>query len=223
MIRWWDSLDIFMQVLYCIAIPSTILLIIQTILIIIGYDGGDGVDGIDGIDGMGDIGDVSDMSTTAGDIISGHPDVDYYESGFHHDISDAADFRLFTFQGMVAFFCVFSWTSIGGIHSGMNKGISLLIGLLFGMIIMFLIGKVIQWSRNLSQSGTMDLRNALGETAQVYIPIPPAGKGSGKINVTLQGSLSEMTAISYGDKQIETGETVRVIDIKGDALVVERD
>ena len=48
---WWGSLDIFTQALYCVAIPSTLILVIQSVLIIIGL--GDGAPDINVSDTSG--------------------------------------------------------------------------------------------------------------------------------------------------------------------------
>ena len=65
MFAWWDSLSLISQIFACIAIPTTLVLIIQTILMFIGLDG----DGIGDMDGdfsldhdISDIGIHPDMS-----------------------------------------------------------------------------------------------------------------------------------------------------------------
>ena len=45
MIQWWNSLDTFARIYAFIAIPSTLVLIVQTILLMIGLNDGD--DGLD--------------------------------------------------------------------------------------------------------------------------------------------------------------------------------
>ena len=43
MTAWWEGLSAMLKVLYCIAIPSTLLLVIQTILTLTGFgEGGAG-------------------------------------------------------------------------------------------------------------------------------------------------------------------------------------
>lgn len=228
MVAWWDSLDNFVKVLYCIAIPSTIILVIQTILIIIGFDGGDGIDISDtsGLDLGGDIG-VDGIDINGVDIDVNLHDIDLtnhnIDQQIHENMTDVSDFRLFTLQGIIAFFCVFGWTSIGGVNGGMNKVLAVLLGIVFGFIVLFLIAKLIHWSRHLVQSGTMDIRNAIGERGEVYLIIPSKGNGHGKVNVTIQGRMTDFDAITEEDKCINTGEFVRITDIKGDTLVVERD
>ena len=59
MLNWWNSLIPAQQILALIAIPSTLILIIQTIMVLIGFgDGGDGgdVDADDVLDGDTDDG-----------------------------------------------------------------------------------------------------------------------------------------------------------------------
>ena len=38
MVAWWDSLSLAAQIFACVAIPATLVLIVQTILMLIGAD-----------------------------------------------------------------------------------------------------------------------------------------------------------------------------------------
>ena len=43
--EWWDGLSLLLKVLYCIAFPSTLILLVQTLLSMFGFhDGGSGHD-----------------------------------------------------------------------------------------------------------------------------------------------------------------------------------
>ena len=67
MLNWWNSLIPAQQVLALIAIPSTLILVIQTIMVLIGFgDGGDGgdVDADDLLDGDTDDGRKSEPVQT---------------------------------------------------------------------------------------------------------------------------------------------------------------
>ena len=67
----------------------------------------------------------------------------------------------------------------------------------------------------------IDIRNLLGQKGSVYIPIPESGKGQGKIMVSAGEVYGEFAAITDEEETIPTGKTVRVIDIRGDLVVVE--
>ena len=230
--EWWEGLSTVLKVLYCIALPSTLLLLIQTLLAIIvgAHAGGAGFDvsdtsGID-FDGGGMHGgfDVhTDISGAAmHDMSLGHD----MAGGHSVDGGNPSDFgtmRMFTLQTSVAILTVFSWTTIVAIQGGLPQGLAFAIGFALGFIVMFAIAKIVQLSAKLAENGTLDVRNCLGLTGTVYIPIPGKGQGEGKVNVTVQGQLRELSAVTAGEETIRTGTQVRVTDLRGDTVVVERE
>ena len=38
LIEWWNSIGLISQIFYCIAIPATLILLIQTVLMLFGFD-----------------------------------------------------------------------------------------------------------------------------------------------------------------------------------------
>ena len=216
---WWDGLQLTEQILYCIAVPATLILIIQTILMLIGLgDSGAGINPSDtsGLD-MPDVFDGGDGFDVADSI-----DTDMSD----HDISshtDIADFRLLSVQSVIAFLCIFGWSSIAAISVGMPAWGAIILGAVLGFGAMFLVAKIIQWSSKLTQNGNFNMKNLLGESGTVYIPIPPNGEGTGKINISCGERFMEFDAVSEGDKTLSTGSAVRVVDIvAGSTLVVEK-
>lgn len=228
MTEWWSTLDLFQKVLYCVAIPSTLILVIQTILVLFGIgEGGEGANYSDtsGIDFDSDVSGVDfdgSMSTDGVDM-SGSGDIDHNAVSHEGTSSaDAASMRLFTVQTVMAFMCVFGWTTIAGYNSGSSSWRAAVVGGLFGIIAMYLIAKLAQLSTRLSDSGTFDPKNAIGIEGSVYIPIPAGGSGNGKINIVVQGRLMECDAMTEEDYGLSTGDNIRVTDIVGDVLVVEK-
>lgn len=136
--------------------------------------------------------------------------------------ADFASMRMFTLQTIVAFFTVFSWSSIVLVSSGVYPALSTVIGFVLGLATMLLVAKIVQLSARLAENGTADYKNAIGETATVYIPCPPKDHGLGKVNVMINGQLREVTAINNGDELIKTGTQVRIIDLQGDTVVIEK-
>ena len=42
---WWNNLQLVEQILYCIAVPASLILIIQTVMMLLGLgEGGEGID-----------------------------------------------------------------------------------------------------------------------------------------------------------------------------------
>ncbi len=218
MTEWWNGLDAVLRILYCIAIPSTLVLVIQTILSLLGgFEGGRGVDFSDtsGIDfhGGSDISEMADASDMGG-------------SGQFADGGNPADFSIMsmiTVQGIVTFLTVMGWSSIVAIGAGTPAFLSILVGIALGFVCMYAAARILHASRRLTESGTLDLRNAIGEAGRVYIPIPAAGNGTGKITMQLQGRYIECDAMAFGSEMLPTGEMVRVTDVRNDILIVEED
>jgi hypothetical protein len=63
----------------------------------------------------------------------------------------------------------------------------------------------------LQSSGTIDIKNAIGQQGTVYLTIPATG--SGQVSVAVQGSLKIFDAVSEGNKKIPTGEKIKVINV----------
>ena len=213
-IEWWDGLDGILKMLYCIAIPATLVLVIQTILSLHGgFEGGGGID----------------VSDTSGLDFHDGSHIDNSDTDWDHNFSDGGnpvDFSIMsmlTLQGIATFLTVLGWSSIAAIASGSSPTLSILVGLALGLFAMYAAARLIHASRKLVENGTLDLRHAIGETGRVYIPIPAEGKGEGKITMQLQGRYTECSAMTLENRMLSTGEMVRVTDVRNEVLVVEED
>ncbi len=207
MTAWWEGLSAMLKVLYCIAIPSTLLLVIQTILTLTGFgEGGAGAN-------------PSDTSGLDLEVDSADTEIDLELDGADADIGTL---RLFTFQGIVAFSTTFAWVAICLVKGGMQSAPALLLGGLCGAAIMYVVAKLLQVSAKLAENGTFDIKSAIGESAQVYVMIPGGGESGGKITLTLSARFVELNAITEGTESILAGSVVRVTDVVGDTVVVER-
>lgn len=213
MSEWWSSLDILMKMLYCIAVPASVLLLIQTVISLLGFgDNGAGIEmsdtsGLD-LDSASDINDIPDISDMPAAQDGSNP-------------MDFSALRLFTLQGMIAFFTVFSWTSIVSINSGTPAILGILIGLVLGFAVMVLVAKLIRVSAKLAENGTLNIKNCIGEIGEVYIPVPANNQGKGKIVINVQGRLAEIEAVTLSDTTLSSNTAVRVTDVYADVVVVE--
>lgn len=189
--EWWDSLSQISQVFATVAIPATVIMILQTILLFFGIGVGDDVDIAD---------DVDDIN---GDALDG---------------SDGLS--LFTIRGIVAFFAVGGWTGIAVDNIGAPKTLSVLLSLIAGSAALFGIAYLFKFALKLQNNGTLAIENAVGKTGEVYIPIPANRKGSGKVMVTVQERLCELVAITSEERELKTGEFIRVVESIDDQTVL---
>ena len=212
MLEWFRS-DPIMALMYIFAIPATVILVLQTILLLFGVGGEDGdLDSDTG--GIGDA-DASDMDTD----VDTDTDIDgEIDGGFDGDTG----LRLFTVRGMVAFFSVGGWAGITAIKLGAGRLLAVIIALVMGIAALFLVALFFKLIPRIQHNGTMRLTNAVGSIGEVYITVPANSSGSGKVNVILQSQFSELTAVTYADRALRYGEKVRVTGTIGEnTLIVE--
>lgn len=192
---WWNGLDLTEQIFALIAIPSTLVLLIQTLLMLFGI--GDGVDTDLDLDGDG----IPDMDVSPDDFGSLH---------------------VFSIRGIAGMLCIGGWSGLVMYQAGWSLWLTVLLSVVFGVITLLLLGYVMYGVSRLQSSGNMDIKTAVGKTGTVYIPIPAGRSGQGKVNVTLNETFMELEAVTQADRRLRTGETVRVTgtDDRG-VLIVE--
>lgn len=211
MFAWWNQLDLLEQILYVIAIPSTLILIIQTIMLLfgLGHDGDADVD--HDLDHDFDVDLDHDAPMEIHD--SGACGVDH---DFDHDAHDGsasdhdAGLRLFSLRGIVAFLAVFGWVAIAMLDLNVTIFLALPIALVAGFAAMSLVAVVIMFSLRMQQSGNLDLNNTVGKIAEVYVPMEKGEKG--KVTLVVQERFSEFDAVCM-EQGLKTGQQVRVVGV----------
>ncbi len=206
--QWWQSLGLGTQIFYCIAIPATLVLLIQTVSMLFGID--DGAEA----DFDTDVGDTDIDDGIFGDDI---------DMGDDLDVSALDSLHIFTFRGIIAFFVVFGWVGATMLANGINLFITLPVAFVCGALMMFAIAYMFKGVMRLRQSGTVDNRNAIGAAGKVYLEIPPSRSGEGKVNIMLQGAYVEKNAVTDEGEPIPTGSEIIVVGLSGGTtLVVKR-
>ena len=214
-INWWNSLSVASQAFACAAIPATLILLIQTLLMLIGIGNES--------DGFGD--DVAD--DLPDDVPDDLPDTDgVFGDNEISDVSDSVGFeglRVFTVRGIVAFFVVFGWVGIAMDATGVSLPITLAVSVVSGAAMMLVLAVMMSAVKRLRNDGNVDNRNAIGKSGKVHLTIPANRQGEGKVHIMLQGAYVERNAVTDDDVAIVTGSEVVVIGVSGDTdLVVRR-
>ena len=191
MIQWWNSLDLFARVYALIAVPATLVLILQTLLLFFGFGADE-----DGIDLNG-----NDQIDTPGD-------------------GGGDGLVLFSVRGIMAMLCVGGWSGLALYASGVNRPVTVIVSLVCGIAALFVIAYLMKAAMKLQSNGAITLGTAIGKTGRVYIPIPPKAEGSGKITLTVQERFIEADAVTTADRKLRTGEVVRVVATDETGLLV---
>ncbi len=176
-------MDLIGQIFALIAIPSTLVLLVQTVLVLFGGES-DLDDGID-LNGNGQV-------DTPGD-------------------GGADGMALFSLRGIMAMAAVGGWSGLVMYEAGINIAITIILACAFGFMALVGIAWIMKLSSKLQSSGNIDLGHAVGKVGTVYIPVPASMKGAGKVNITVQERFIEVNAMTTADRKLTTGESVRVV------------
>ncbi len=178
------------KVYWIIAIPSTLLLLIQVVLTLAG-------------------GEADDFDTDFdGDLDSGG------------DMDGGIGWQFFTYKNVLGFFTIFSWTGLGVLQIGLGLVFALVISIISGLIMMAIMATLFYYINKLHQSGTMIIEHAVGQTGEVYLRIPPNRQGHGKVQVQVQGTLREMEAITDDERELPTGSIAQVLEIVNNQILL---
>lgn len=198
--NWWNNMNLTQQILALFALPATVTLIIQTILLLVGIGSHGESDFGPDVQGDADSGDGADTAIDA-------------DPGL----------RLFTVRGLVAFFAIGGWVGIALIDLGVHTVLSAFLALVTGFLALLLVAWIIKVAMGLQSTGNLDIRNAIGQVGRVYLTIPAGGRYSGKVSLLLQERAVDLDALTDDSIDIPTGSQVRVVGLRGNLLVVEAD
>lgn len=144
-----------------------------------------------------------------------------------HDVADGdfevddggIEFQFITFKNLVAFLTMFGWIGIAGIEAGWSRPVTLIVAFLAGVIMMLVVSSIFYFMNKMTGSGTLDMKNAIGNTGEVYLVIPAGKSGAGKVQIKVQGTLRELDAMTNGDA-IPTGKIIKVEDVISDHILL---
>ncbi len=197
-----------LQLFYAIGIVATVILLLQIVLSLIGL-GGDH-----------DLADGGTVDVDASHLDVGHLDVGHLDTGHAEVAGHENGPGLISLRSLLAFFSGFGWGGALLVRLGLPPllaaGGALIIGGFFLLVVFWLMGLVY----TLSESGTIDLRNAVGQTGTVYLPIPPQRAGKGQVQVVVQGRLRELPAMTDATERLATGTPVRVVALLTQEVVL---
>ena len=191
---WWAGLSLVMKILWGVTLTASLIFIIQSILTFLGADADSDFD-VDVDTSM----DGSDLSNIDGGS------------------------NLYTFRNFVNFTLGFGWSAILLQESIASKTVLILVSALIGAALVAAVMYLFKWLAGMQQSGNINLqRNAAGCEGKVYLTIPAARQGSGKVQITIAGAVREYDAVTESAETLKTGTSIRVVDVlDANTLLVE--
>jgi len=204
---WWQGLGLVGQIMACSAIPMTVIMLLQLVLMLIGI----------GPSGESDS-DVDDGGMDDGGY---DPDSDQDHPANEAGSNTNSIWRIFTIRGIVAFFALGGWAGLAALTAGVPVFWSINIALFSGVAAMMLASIAIRLALRMQESGNISIRNAISQTAEVYITVPPSRSNTGKVTMLLQERFVELEAVTDCEQEIRPGSKVDIVGLAdNDCLVV---
>ena len=181
---WWAGLSLIMKILWVVTLTASLIFVVQSILTFIGADADADFD-LD-VDTSADGSDLSNI-----------------EGGSN----------LYTFRNFVNFCLGFGWSAIL-LQDGISSPVLLIIvSALIGAALVAAVMYLFKWLSSMQQSGNINVQaQAAGCEGKVYLTIPAARAGAGKVQITIAGSVREYDALTESESALKTGTSIRVVD-----------
>ena len=192
---WWAELSPIMKILWSVTLTASLVFVIQSILTFVGADADTNFD-------------------TDVDLSADGSDLSNIEGGSN----------LYTFRNFVNFILGFGWSAILLQGSIKSTALLILVSALIGVALVAAVMYLFKWLAGMQQSGNIDIaQSAKGCEGKVYLTIPAAESGEGKVQITISGAVREYNAVTDSEEPLKTGTPIRVVDVvNANTVIVEQ-
>jgi len=144
----------------------------------------------------------------------------------HHDFDPShpdGSLGFFSLRSMVGFFVGFGWIGVIAFKAGWGIAGATLAAFGAGLLIMGVMYGLVRLLYAQKSSGNIRMENAIGKTGRAYLRIPADGLTGGQVQITFQGQMHTLPAITRAGESIPTGSAVIVREIiPPETLLVEK-
>lgn len=151
------------------------------------------------------------------------------DSDFDLDASVSSDtmdlgggLSLFSVRSFVNFFVGFGWAGIAFYGFISQTWLLYVIAAIVGCFFVWLYFFIRRQTMRLQSDGSINVKKCIGSHCDVYLRIPAENSGTGKVQISINGSIHEYSAVTNG-VLLPSGSRARVVDVMdNDVLVVEK-
>lgn len=138
----------------------------------------------------------------------------------HGDVSFEEGLELFSVRSLAAGVAGYGIGGLALLELGFGAGLAAALAVIPASLALAATAAAMRQMLRLESDGSLRLEGALGEPATVYLTVPPAGGGPGKVQIALQGRTVELLAVSRESRPLPTGTPVVVVAVEGDTVEV---
>jgi len=133
----------------------------------------------------------------------------------HHNAIDGLDhpdgLGLISVRTITGFFFGFGWSGAIAMRSGLGLPLAIVIALAVGAAFLLSLYALLRGLFSLRASGTLDYKNAIGQTGTIYITTPAGFSGPGQVEVLIQGRLQVISCMTRHTAALPPQAKVKII------------
>ena len=140
------------------------------------------------------------------------------------DVDPDSGVSIFTVKSITAFLAVGSWAGLltCTLASDKLQWLSVIIAIIAGAAAMAVVVLAIRGMMKLQCNGALQSEKLVGMKATVYVAIPSARSGRGKITLNAQGKFMELDAVTDCEERLPVDEQVEIVSTENECAVVRR-
>ena len=127
---------------------------------------------------------------------------------------------LFSIRNLVNFFMGFGWAGISFRSVISNIPLLCAVSVVFGVLFVLMFFVVLKKTKRLEANGAFRITYCVGKTADVYLRIPGARAGAGKVQVSVNGAAHEIDALTDDPDMIPSGCKVYIKEVVNGSLLL---
>jgi hypothetical protein len=145
-------------------------------------------------------------------------DIGDVDADFDGDVG--AGFQFISFKNLVGFFTIFGWSGIACLDAGVSKPITIIVSIICGLVMMLIMATLFYFISRLSDSGTLNYKNAIDAIGEVYLTIGGDRSSMGKVSVNVQGTVRELDALTDALTDLKSGAIIKVVDVTSNGILI---
>ncbi|WP_299102501.1 hypothetical protein [uncultured Winogradskyella sp.] len=131
-----------------------------------------------------------------------------------------AGFQFISFKNLVGFFTIFGWSGIACLDTGLSTPLTIIVSTVCGLLMMVIMATLFYFISKLTDSGTLNYKNAIDAVGEVYLTIGEDRSRMGKVNVSVQGTMRELDALTDSLTPLKTGTIIKVVDVTSNGILI---
>ncbi|WP_296384110.1 hypothetical protein [Winogradskyella sp.] len=136
------------------------------------------------------------------------------------DMDAGAGFQFISFKNLVGFFTIFGWSGIACIDAGLSTPLTIIISVISGLLMMVIMATLFYFISKLTDSGTLNYKNAIDAVGEVYLTIGADRSRMGKVSISVQGTMRELDALTDSLTELKSGTIIKVVDVTSNGILI---